>query len=86
MQPRGDNCDDLLKELLQYLPGTNFSLQDFVSVDEEEILDFLDDYGAKMKPKQNIREIMIDLAHNQIISHIADNMRPYNNGTRSAYG
>ena len=52
MQPRGDNCDDLLKELLQYLPGTNFSLQDFVAVDEEEILDFLDDYGAKMKPKK----------------------------------
>ena len=46
------NCDDLLKEFLQYLPDTNSCLEDFSAADEEEILDFLEDYWVKMKLKR----------------------------------
>ena len=85
---KGDiiNPDDLLKEFLQYLPDTDSktvasSLEDFEATDQDDLLDFLDDYGVKTKPNQkNIREIITDLAHNQIIqkpTYIADNMRPY---------
>ena len=85
---KGDiiNPDDLLQDFLQYLPDTDSktvasSLEDFDATDQDDLLDFLDDYGVKTKPNQkNIREIIIDLAHNQIIqkpTYIADHMRPH---------
>lgn len=65
--------EDLLQEYLRYLPDSESdllskALQNFEDVDKDDLLDFFDDHNHVSMPSvENIRALICDIAHKEMI-------------------